>query len=117
MRSAYLGWAHAGADFARDLWPLIDKELGWAHYHRLFTARPAATRVAWDDFAEKYAAAAPRSEEPRPLLATAVPDPADRLDLAALDSPLAGTVLRHRCPLAGRFSGRTTSGHPGVLDG
>ncbi|MFD4988124.1 FAD/NAD(P)-binding protein [Streptomyces sp. NPDC058374] len=81
-----------GVDFARDLWPLIDKELGWAHYHRLFTTRPGATRVAWADFAEKYAAAAPLSEELRTLVATAVPDPADRLDLTALDRPLAGTV-------------------------
>ncbi|MEU6110358.1 FAD/NAD(P)-binding protein [Streptomyces albidoflavus] len=81
-----------GPDFARDLWPLIDKELGWAYYHRLFTTRPGATRTAWDDFAEKYAAAAPLSEELRTLVAAAVPDPADRLDLAALDRPLAGAV-------------------------
>ncbi len=81
-----------GPDFARDLWPLIDKELGWAHYHRLFTTRPDATRMAWDDFAEKYAAAAPLGEELRTVVATAVPDPADRLDLAALDRPLAGAV-------------------------
>ena len=29
-----------GFDFRRDVWPLIDKELGFAHYHRLFTAHP-----------------------------------------------------------------------------
>lgn len=77
-------------DFRRDIWPLVDKELGWAHYHRLFTAHPERTAVAWTDFEEKYTAAAPRSPELDALVAAAVPDPADRLDLDALDHPLDG---------------------------
>ncbi|MFI1813480.1 FAD/NAD(P)-binding protein [Streptomyces sp. NPDC020422] len=77
-------------DFRRDVWPLVDKELGWAHYHRLFAAHPERTAVAWTDFEEKYAAAAPRSAALDALVAAAVPDPADRLDLDALDHPLAG---------------------------
>lgn len=79
-----------GFDFGRDVWPLIDKELGFAHYHRLFTAHPERTTVAWTDFEEKYAAAAPLGPELDALVAAAVPDPADRLDLAALDRPLEG---------------------------
>ncbi|MGX2998055.1 FAD/NAD(P)-binding protein [Streptomyces sp. JNUCC 64] len=79
-----------GADFARDVWPLVDKELGFAHYHRLFTAYPERVRTAWADFEEKYAAAAPLSPELAALVASAVPDPADRLDLAAVDRPLDG---------------------------
>ncbi|RVU25145.1 FAD/NAD(P)-binding protein [Streptomyces antnestii] len=82
-----------GFDFRRDVWPLIDKELGFAHYHRLFTAHPERTSVAWTDFEEKYAAAAPLSAELQALVASAVPDPADRLDLTALDHPLDG--VRH----------------------
>ncbi|WP_372344608.1 FAD/NAD(P)-binding protein [Streptomyces sp. KL116D] len=82
-----------GFDFHRDVWPLIDKELGFAHYHRLFTAHPERTRVAWDVFEAKYAAAAPLGAELRALVAAAVPDPADRLDLTALDHPLDG--VRH----------------------
>ncbi|WP_406107795.1 FAD/NAD(P)-binding protein [Streptomyces sp. NBC_01003] len=82
-----------GYDFRRDVWPLIDKELGFAHYHRLFTAHPERTTVAWADFEEKYAAAEPLSAELQALVASAVPDPADRLDLAALDHPLDG--VRH----------------------
>ncbi|MCQ4208091.1 FAD/NAD(P)-binding protein [Streptomyces longispororuber] len=82
-----------GFDFRRDVWPLIDKELGFAHYHRLFTAHPERTRVAWDVFEAKYAAAAPLGAELRALVAAAVPDPADRLDLTALDHPLDG--VRH----------------------
>ncbi|MFF1378123.1 FAD/NAD(P)-binding protein [Streptomyces sp. NPDC058308] len=82
-----------GFDFRRDVWPLIEKELGFAHYHRLFTAHPERTATAWTDFDEKYGACPPGSPELDALIASAVPDPADRLDLAALDRPLAG--VRH----------------------
>ncbi|MFD3620197.1 FAD/NAD(P)-binding protein [Streptomyces sp. NPDC058676] len=78
-----------GFDFRRDVWPLVEKELGFAHYHRLFTVHPERTTVAWSVFEEKYAAV----DDPAgraALVASAVPDPADRLDLAALDRPLEG---------------------------
>ncbi|PAZ16020.1 adenylate cyclase [Streptomyces sp. SA15] len=78
-----------GFDFRRDVWPLIEKELGFAHYHRLFSAHPERTAVAWSAFEEKYAACDDPAERAA-LAASAVPDPADRLDLAALDRPLEG---------------------------
>ncbi|MEU2286344.1 FAD/NAD(P)-binding protein [Streptomyces sp. NPDC013178] len=78
-----------GFDFRRDVWPLVEKELGFAHYHRLFTAHPERTAIAWTDFEEKYAAA-DGAVEREALVASAVPDPRDRLDLAALDRPLDG---------------------------
>lgn len=78
-----------GFDFRRDVWPLVEKELGFAHYHRLFTAHAERTAMTWADFEEKYAAAADLAETAA-LVAAAVPDPADRLDLAALDHPLDG---------------------------
>ncbi|WP_329246801.1 FAD/NAD(P)-binding protein [Streptomyces sp. NBC_01478] len=77
-----------GFDFRRDVWPLIEKELGFAHYHRLFGVHPERTGIAWTVFEEKYATAEPA--ERAALVASAVPDPADRLDLAALDHPLDG---------------------------
>ncbi|WP_269856169.1 FAD/NAD(P)-binding protein [Streptomyces sp. RPT161] len=77
-------------DFRRDVWPLIAKELGYAFYHRLFTAHPERTRVNWPDFEEKYAAAAPASAELDALVNDGVPDPADRFDPDALDHPLSG---------------------------
>ncbi|WP_406098380.1 FAD/NAD(P)-binding protein [Streptomyces sp. NBC_01013] len=80
-------------DFRRDVWPHVDKELGYAHYHRLFAAHPERTAADWTAFEEKYAAADPGSAELRAVVAAAVPDPADRLDLAALDHPLEG--VRH----------------------
>ncbi|OXY96091.1 FAD/NAD(P)-binding protein [Streptomyces diastatochromogenes] len=78
-----------GFDFRSDVWPLVEKELGFAHYHRLFTAHAERTAMTWTDFEEKYAAAADLAETAA-LVAAAVPDPADRLDLAALDHPLDG---------------------------
>ncbi|MFE9825382.1 FAD/NAD(P)-binding protein [Streptomyces sp. NPDC005791] len=80
-------------DFRRDLWPLVTKELGHLHYHRLFTAHPGRTAADRRDFEEKYAVADPGSPELAALIASAVPDPADRLDLDALDHPLDG--VRH----------------------
>ncbi|MFS8203877.1 FAD/NAD(P)-binding protein [Streptomyces sp. CWNU-52B] len=89
-----------GFDFRRDVWPLVEKELGFAHYHRLFAAHPDRTAMAWPDFEERYAKyAAVDSAESRALVVAAVPDPADRLDLAALDHPLDG--VRH--PSYGAF--------------
>ncbi|MEU4876135.1 FAD/NAD(P)-binding protein [Streptomyces sp. NPDC021608] len=81
-----------GFDFRRDVWPLVEKELGFVHYHRLFTAHAERTAMAWADFEEKYAAAAPGPER-EALVASAVPDPRDRLDLAALDRPLDGVTF------------------------
>ncbi|MFF1833970.1 FAD/NAD(P)-binding protein [Streptomyces sp. NPDC058231] len=77
-------------DFRRDVWPLVAKELGYAHYHRLFTVHTERTAVDWAVFEEKYAAAGPDSPELRALVSAAVPEPADRLDLEALDHPLDG---------------------------
>ncbi|MFE7356119.1 FAD/NAD(P)-binding protein [Streptomyces sp. NPDC057543] len=77
-------------DFRRDVWPHVDKELGHAHYHRLFTAHPERTTAGWPDFEARYTAADPAGPELRALVAAAVPDPADRLDLEALDHPLEG---------------------------
>lgn len=78
-----------GFDFRRDVWPLVEKELGYAHYHRLFGAHPERTGLGWGVFERAYAAAGDPAERAA-LVAAAVPDPADRLDLAALDRPLAG---------------------------
>ncbi|MFF4488576.1 FAD/NAD(P)-binding protein [Streptomyces sp. NPDC001544] len=77
-----------GFDFRRDVWPLVEKELGFAHYHRLFTAHPERTAIAWTVFEEKYASG--DAGDLKALVASAVPDPADRLDLGALDHPLRG---------------------------
>src|SRR5207247_1159930 len=38
-------------DFDRDVLPLIEKELAYAHYKQLFTAHPERTRWSWETFA------------------------------------------------------------------
>lgn len=43
-------------DFARDAWPLVQKELGYVHYHRLFMAHPERTAGSWAEFETAYAA-------------------------------------------------------------
>ncbi|MDQ0911815.1 putative NAD(P)/FAD-binding protein YdhS [Streptomyces canus] len=77
-----------GFDFRRDVWPLVVKELGFAHYHRLFTVHPERTAMSSTDFEEKYAAGS--ETDIQALVASAVPDPRDRLDLTVLDRPLEG---------------------------
>jgi uncharacterized NAD(P)/FAD-binding protein YdhS len=84
-------------DLRADLAPLIARELGWAHYTELFRAHPDRTAMAWEEFAERYAASADASA----LVAEAVPAHEDRFDLAALDRPLAG----RRFPDAGALQG------------
>ena len=89
-RAEGFGGAGAGAGLGRrDVWPLVEKELGFAHYHRLFTVHPERTTLSWSAFEEKYAAVGDPAGRAA-LVASAVPDPADRLDLTALDRPLDG---------------------------
>lgn len=38
-------------DFERDVQPLIEKELAYAHYRQLFTAHPQRARGSWEEFA------------------------------------------------------------------
>ncbi|WP_221938095.1 FAD/NAD(P)-binding protein [Streptomyces benahoarensis] len=80
-----------GFSFDADVRPLIEAELGFAHYHRLFAAHPERTRMPWPAFERRYAAGDAAAR--RALAEEAVPDAADRLDLTALDHPLAGLRL------------------------
>ncbi|WP_380157363.1 FAD/NAD(P)-binding protein [Kineococcus sp. R86509] len=73
-----------------DLWPVAAKELAGAHYHELFRAHPERTALARTEFETRFATAPWGSAELGDLVATAVPDPADRLDLGRLDRPLDG---------------------------
>ncbi|MBB3675022.1 FAD/NAD(P)-binding protein [Modestobacter versicolor] len=76
-------------DLRADLAPVIVRELGWAHYTELFRTAPERTTLPWAEFAAEYAA----TDDPvlvADLVALAVPDPADRFDLAARDRPLGG---------------------------
>lgn len=76
-------------DLRTDLWPLVERELAGAHYHELFARHPERTRLPADEFAERFARTPWGSADLAELVASAVPDPQDRLDLAAFDRPLA----------------------------
>ncbi|MER5936762.1 FAD/NAD(P)-binding protein [Streptomyces sp. NPDC001928] len=80
-------------DLRRDVWPLMAKEIGFGHYHELFHAHPERTALPWPDFVAAYDRLDWYAEEMAGLVATAVPDPADRLDFEALDRPLDGLAF------------------------
>jgi hypothetical protein len=75
-------------EFRRDILPLVAREVGWAYYHELFVAHGERTSCDWDEFADRYAAAS--DDELAAVIEAAVPDPAERFSITALDRPLAG---------------------------
>ena len=77
-------------DFQSQVRPLIDKELTFAHYQRLFQAHPERTRWTWQQFAEVLDRTLPTAPEFVAAVNEAVPSPADRFVLAEVDRPLAG---------------------------
>ncbi|MFB9378250.1 FAD/NAD(P)-binding protein [Kineococcus gynurae] len=77
-------------DLRGDVWPLIARDLAFAHYRELFAAHPGRTRGGWAAFAEAFERTPWGSAELAALVAAAVPAPEDRLDLARFDRPLDG---------------------------
>ncbi|MGW6912337.1 FAD/NAD(P)-binding protein [Kitasatospora sp. NPDC054939] len=80
-------------ELRRDFWPLMAKDIGFGHYHELFHAHPDRTALPWAEFLAAYDRLDWYSPELAELVAGAVPDPADRLDLERLDHPLEGLRL------------------------
>ncbi|MFC7925100.1 FAD/NAD(P)-binding protein [Microbacterium laevaniformans] len=77
-------------DFERDAWPLIAAELLHGYYRELFTGHPERVSGTWKQAAAILAEHAWDDPALHAALAALVPDPLDRLDIAALDRPLAG---------------------------
>ena len=77
-------------ELRRDLWPLMAKEIAFGWYHELFLGHPELVALPWEEFERRYAALDWDSREMTGLLASAVPDPIDRIDFAALDRPFDG---------------------------
>ncbi|SDS97005.1 FAD-NAD(P)-binding [Friedmanniella luteola] len=86
--------------FLRDLWPLVGREVTWAYYLELAQGHPGRVRVPWPQFAATFADLEWGSAGYAQWIATVVPDPADRLDLAALDRPLRDRQVADRAELA-----------------
>ena len=85
--------AAGGADFRRDAWPLIAKEAAYVYYDTLLRERPGACAIDPERLRAGLDAMAWTDPELTALIERAFPDPADRLDFAALDRPLAGEVF------------------------
>ncbi|GAB3945797.1 FAD/NAD(P)-binding protein [Kribbella albertanoniae] len=77
-------------DFDRQIQPLIDKELAFAHYQQLFTAHPERTRWEWTLFRDVLDRSLPDAPDFVAAVETAVPDPLDRFVRSAVDRPLHG---------------------------
>jgi uncharacterized NAD(P)/FAD-binding protein YdhS len=84
---------HDVLDFQQHIWPLLGKEVGWGYYHELATAHPDRFAMPLADFSTRYAELTWDSPEMLALVAAAVPDPADRWDVARLDHPLRGMTF------------------------
>ncbi|MHA6781256.1 FAD/NAD(P)-binding protein [Pseudonocardia saturnea] len=82
--------AAGDVDLREQAWPLMAKEIAWGWYHELFVGHPDVVAVPWAEFAESYAALDWDSPGMHALIDSAVPDPLDRIDFAALDRPLDG---------------------------
>ncbi len=80
--------AAGGVDLGEQVWPLMAKEIAWGWYHELFLGHPERVTLPWAEFAARYTGLAWADVDD--LVREAVPDPLDRLDLAALDRPLDG---------------------------
>ena len=88
------------ADFRTQLWPLIVKELTYAHYRRLFAFHADRVAGSWTEFSAALARWDAAGEEFGAVVRRAVPDPVDRFDLDAIDRPLRGRRFRDRNELA-----------------
>ncbi len=79
-------------DMRAQVWPLMAKEIAWGWYHELFLGHPERVRLPWDEFVDAFGALDWDTPAMAALLERAVPDPIDRIDFAALHSPLAGVT-------------------------
>jgi hypothetical protein len=87
---AELADRHDRLEWWPHVWPLVAKELAWGYYRELALGHPDRSRVSAAELDVRFSAAPWATPEMEQLLRGAFPCPADRLDLARLDRPLAG---------------------------
>lgn len=98
------------ADFAREVWPLVAKEVGWAFYE--VQCRRLYGDAGWERFASRYAAAQWDSPEMHGLVSEFFPDPTERWDWDAWGRPAMNRSFRCRA----EFHGFVDDYHRTVLD-
>ena len=75
-------------DFQSQVWPLIAKDLAYAHYAELFRANPERTNIPWAQFESEYDSLEWYSAELRELEKRALTNSNDILNFEKLDQPL-----------------------------
>jgi len=75
-------------DFDTDVWPLIARELVWAHYRELFTGHPERVHATWEEFRSILNQHADDARALEDAVEEFVPDPLDRFDVPRFDRPL-----------------------------
>ncbi|WGW11261.1 FAD/NAD(P)-binding protein [Saxibacter everestensis] len=92
-------------DFDRDIEPLIDWNLCFAHYEELLRRHPDRVEADWPEFERRLQQIRPRrgvetsasnSEEFAGYVSRVVPDPRDRFDLRGIDRPFDGLRTANR---------------------
>ncbi|GAA0602589.1 hypothetical protein HPO96_19445 [Kribbella sandramycini] len=83
-------------DFDRQVRPLIDKELAFAHYQQLFNAHSERTRWPWERFLAVLDGSLPDAPVFAAAVLEAVPDPVDRFVRSEVDRPLHGRFFADR---------------------
>lgn len=83
-------------NFSTDVLPVITAELEYFVYREILTGHPEWSGMSWAKFEPEFLAAVaagiPRDE----LIATAIPDPTQRIDIRALDQPFRGREFTSR---------------------
>ncbi|MBP1161546.1 FAD/NAD(P)-binding domain-containing protein [Rhodococcus sp. PvR099] len=81
-----------GADFRRDVWPLVQKETAWVFYSTLLVDDPTAVQEIWAVLSTHQWG----HPEIRRTIAHLIPNPKDRLDWNAIDRPASGRSFPSR---------------------
>jgi hypothetical protein len=93
---AALGTDRRPADFRREMWPLMAKELTAAHYRQLFAAHPERTLLSWPEFSDIIDEADVNGAAFARVVEQAIPKREDRFELISIDRPLAGGYFGSR---------------------
>ncbi|MFC4942182.1 FAD/NAD(P)-binding protein [Pseudonocardia sp. GCM10023141] len=86
-------------DLRAQAWPAIAKEIAFGWYHELFGGHAERVLLPWEEFLARFAELEWDSPAMLELITAAVPDPLDRIDIAALDRPLDGVSAPHLAAL------------------
>ncbi|MGP6173422.1 FAD/NAD(P)-binding protein [Corynebacterium sp. A21] len=83
-------------NFRRDVLPMIIAESEYFVYREILSGHPEWAGMSWAEFRPRFIAAVKAGEDRHELIATAVPDPALRVDLPWLNHPFADREFSSR---------------------